>query len=79
MPQASKDTKAAKTAAKERALFKLHSLGVVTSRDDWVYDESRSNLVSKVTHFVNKYEDERIRWGIAKDRARTGEFVSREI
>jgi predicted helicase len=79
LPLASKETKAAKTAAKERAIFKLHSLGVVTSRDDWVYDESRDVLLSKVTHFVDKYEQERTRWGAAKSRSQTGEFVSREI
>jgi predicted helicase len=79
LPLASKETKAAKTAGKERAIFKLHSLGVVTSRDDWVYDESRDVLLSKVTHFVDKYERERTRWGATKDRVRTGEFVSREI
>lgn len=79
LPLASKETKAAKTAGKERAIFKLHSLGVVTSRDDWVYDESHDVLLSKVTHFVDKYEQERKRWSIAKDRVKTGEFVSREI
>ena len=79
IPLASKDTKAAKTAGKERAIFKLHSLGVVTNRDDWVYDESRDVLLTKVKHFIDIYERERARWGAAKDRARTGEFVSREI
>jgi predicted helicase len=79
LPLASKDTKAAKTAAKERAIFKLHSLGVVTSRDNWVYDESRDILLSKVTHFVDKYEQERTRWVAAKGDSQTGEFVSREI
>ena len=79
IPLASKDTKAAKTAGKERAIFKLHSLGVVTNRDDWVYDESRDVLLAKVKHFVDTYEQERARWRNAKDRARTGEFVSREI
>ena len=79
LPLASKETKTAKTAAGERAIFKLHSLGVVTSRDDWVYDESCDVLLSKVTHFVDKYELERKRWGITKDRTRMGDFVSREI
>lgn len=79
LPLASKGTKAAKTAGKERAIFKLHSLGVVTSRDDWVYDKSRDVLLSKVTHFIDRYEEERVRWGAAKDRSGTGEFVSREI
>jgi len=79
MPLASKDTKAAKTAGKERAIFKLLSLGVVTNRDEWVYDESRDVLQAKVQHFVDTYESERLRWSSAKSRAKTGEFVSREI
>ena len=58
IPLASKVTKAAKTAGKERAIFKLHSLGVVTNRDDWVYDDSRDVLLSKVKHFVDTYERE---------------------
>jgi predicted helicase len=36
MPLASKETKAAKTAGKERAIFKLFSLGTSTNRDEWV-------------------------------------------
>ena len=79
MPLASKETKSAKTAGKERAIFKLLSLGVVTNRDEWVYDESRDVLQAKVQHFVDTYESERLRWSSAKSRAKTGEFVSREI
>ncbi len=47
LPLASKETKAAKTAAKERAIFKLFSLGVVTNRDEWVYDYDRKTRCSK--------------------------------
>ena len=79
LPLASKATKAAKTAAGERAIFKLFSLGVVTSRDEWVYDESSEILLGKVKHFVSTYEQERRRWAATIDQRRTGEFVSREI
>ena len=48
LPLASKDTKAAKTAAKERAIFKLFSLGVATDRDEWVYDLSQKHLGKKI-------------------------------
>ena len=37
IPVADKKTKAAKIARQERAIFKLHILGLVTNRDDWVY------------------------------------------
>ncbi|WP_296872731.1 type ISP restriction/modification enzyme [Tibeticola sp.] len=55
LPLASKETKAAKTAAKERAIFKLFSLGVVTNRDEWVYDESDVLLTSKVQFLIDEY------------------------
>lgn len=58
MPLASKETKAAKTAGKVRAIFKLFSLGVVTNRDEWVYDERDEDLISKVQFLVETYNDE---------------------
>lgn len=58
MPLASKKTKAAKTAAKERAIFKLFSLGVVTNRDEWVYDESEDHLEMKTRHLIDAYNAE---------------------
>ena len=55
LPLASKETKAAKTAAGERAIFKLHSLGVVTNRDEWVYDECDENLSAKIHYLIESY------------------------
>ena len=52
---ASKEAKFAKSAAKEKALFKLYSLGVATNRDPWVYDIDRKNLVKKVKFFTDIY------------------------
>ncbi len=58
MPLASKETKAATTAGKERAIFKLFSLGVVTNRDEWVYDEQDDSLHAKVNFLVETYNDD---------------------
>jgi predicted helicase len=55
LPLANKGTKAAKTAAKERAIFKLYSLGVSTNRDDWVYDYSSSVLGQRMKFFIDQY------------------------
>ena len=55
IPLASKETKAAKTAVKERAIFKLFSLGVVTNRDEWVYDDNPEALRTKVRFLVDAY------------------------
>ncbi|MBP9149806.1 MAG: N-6 DNA methylase [Rhodoferax sp.] len=58
IPLASKDTKAAKTAGKERAIFKLFTNGVNTARDDWVYDLDRSALKQKINFLINAYNKE---------------------
>jgi predicted helicase len=39
MPIASKVVKTTKSAAHDKAIFKLFSLGVVSNRDEWVYDD----------------------------------------
>ena len=55
LPLASKETKAAKTAAAERAIFKLYSLGVSTNRDEWVLDDSVVQLEKKIKAFLTDY------------------------
>jgi predicted helicase len=50
MPLASKETKAAKTAGKERAIFKLFSLGISTNRDEWVTDADKAVLERKAIY-----------------------------
>jgi len=79
LPLGSKAVKAADRSAQERAIFKLFSLGVVTARDEWVYDESRELVEGKVRHFIDAYERERIRWASSKNGSATSDFVSREI
>jgi predicted helicase len=61
IPLASKETKGAKTAAKERAIFKLFSLGVVTNRDEWVYDEQDHALNAKVRFLIETYNTDLLR------------------
>ena len=66
MPVANRQTKLAKTANEERAIFRLYSMGVVTNRDEWVYDFDRSALRKKVRAFVKSYEKVRFKHGGAK-------------
>jgi predicted helicase len=54
LPLASKETKAAKTAASERAIFKLFTLGVSTNRDEWVYDDDAVALERKITWLLRE-------------------------
>jgi len=79
IPTATKTTKAAVRIGQEQAIFKLFSLGVVTNRDEWVYDEDQKVLGKKVDHFIKTYESERIRWQAAGKPKKTGDFVSRNI
>ena len=53
LPLASKGAKAGKRG--EKAIFKLFSLGVVTARDEWVYDDLEDSLRSKVKALIAGY------------------------
>lgn len=41
--------------AESSAVFALYSLGVVTNRDDWVYDADDKNVRAKVRHIIDIY------------------------
>ena len=55
LPLANKETKFAKIASDEQAVFKLNALGVNTARDDWVYDFEVRNLRAKSRFFADTY------------------------
>jgi len=55
LPIADKEVKAGKSG---KAIFKLFSLGVVTNRDEWVYDDSEKNLKIKVKHLIQSYNND---------------------
>lgn len=55
---ASKTSKASKTQAEQQTIFKLFSLGVVTARDDWVYDDDQEELAKKVRFLIGIYNSE---------------------
>jgi predicted helicase len=52
LPLGTKETKLGK---KTNAIFRNFSNGVVTSRDDWVYDFDKENLKNKIEFFIEKY------------------------
>jgi predicted helicase len=79
MPIAMKETKAAKNSSGEKAIFKLYSLGIVTNRDDWAYDDDRSSLAKKISFFCEAYRTEGHRWRSAGSPKVTADFVNRSI
>ena len=60
---ANRQTKYAKFVSEEHAIFRLYSLGVLTARDDWVYDFDRARLADKVRAMIEAYEDSRADYG----------------
>lgn len=71
--------KAKNSGKSERAIFKLYSLGVVTNRDDWMYDIDAARLEEKVRFLIERYEAERLRWETAGRPKDTGGWVIRDI
>ena len=63
LPLANRETKLAKSVADEQAVFSLYSMGVVTNRDEWVYDFDIDRLGGKVRAFINEYEGSRAEHG----------------
>ena len=55
-PLVSQETKAAKTAVKERAIFKHFGNGVNTARDQWVTNLSVASLAKRVRFFLEKFD-----------------------
>ena len=79
LPLANKETKLAKSEKEERAVFKLFSLGVVTARDEWVYDLNERNLIEKVKFFCDFYQREQSRWEKSNQKLSINDFVDRTL
>jgi len=57
LPVADKATKRAKKPNKERAIFSQFSTGIMSGRDEWVYDYSRENLDIKMDYFAREFKN----------------------
>ena len=57
IPVADKKTKAAKTKGQEKAIFRLFGPGVLSGRDDWVFDFDSGQLSQKINEFEVLYND----------------------
>ncbi|WP_448660001.1 type ISP restriction/modification enzyme [Sphingomonas sp. CJ99] len=56
LPVANSVTKGAAGTSRDRAIFKLFSLGTSTNRDEWVYDRSVTALSEKIGYFIEAYD-----------------------
>ncbi|MEA5559018.1 type ISP restriction/modification enzyme [Nodularia spumigena] len=73
LPLVDKDVKAGK---KQEALFKLFTIGVVTNRDEWVYDISHLFLREKIKFMIgiydsclkDKFMDNSIKWSSSLEK-----------
>jgi predicted helicase len=76
IPVCSKDVKAGNS---EKAIFKLYSLGVVTARDEWVYDFDKNDLEKKVKFFSDFFDNEKTKWKNSNKSKKINDFVDRRI
>jgi predicted helicase len=58
VPAIDKDVKLRR---KKEAIFELYSLGVVTARDEWVYDDSTDSLKEKLKFIIQVYNNDVVR------------------
>lgn len=79
LPVASKEVKLAKDNVEDKAIFKLFSLGVITARDEWVYDFDVQRLKNKIKYFCKFFENEKDRWNKSDRKAAINDFVDRTI
>ncbi|MFM6180461.1 MAG: type ISP restriction/modification enzyme, partial [Dolichospermum sp.] len=52
LPLVDKNTEKGKS---EQTIFNLFSISIQTSRDEWVYDFNKDNLIQKIKFFIEKY------------------------
>ncbi len=75
LPMGTKATKGA-MEINVKAIFKLYSLGVVTSRDEWVYDFTSKKLADKIRQLITNYNGEVFRWTQEEHSTSVDDFVN---
>ena len=75
MPMGSREAKA-KKGEEADVIFKIYSLGVNTSRNDWAYNFDRNVLTGNMQRMIDTYNEQRSRWKQRTDRdANIDDFV----
>ena len=63
----------------EKAIYKLFSLGVITARDEWVYDEKEDHLEQKMEFLIGVYNGETERLAGTVSRSEIANYVDYAI
>ncbi|MGE0083372.1 MAG: type ISP restriction/modification enzyme [Desulfococcaceae bacterium] len=79
LPLAAKETKLAKEKDDEKAVFRLFSLGIVSARDEWVYDFCENSVEKKVKYLINNYNQHVKKYSSLKRKRPAGKFVDYKI
>jgi predicted helicase len=80
IPLATKEVKSATRESEAQAIFKNFTLGIVTSRDEWVIDIDAERLGKKVKSFCKTYMDDLNRWNEeTHEKEEVTTFVNRSI
>ena len=69
--------KVVKQGKSKKALFELFSLGVVTNRDEWVYDFDKTTLLNKLNFFETTYNTDLKKGAISNEIKYTRELKRR--
>ena len=80
LPIANRQTKLAKSLTEEQAIFGLYSMGILSARDEWVYDFNENVLLDKISAFCETYQNEIKRFLVEKPNStQVGDWVDRSI
>ncbi|NWJ98681.1 MAG: N-6 DNA methylase [Chloroflexi bacterium] len=74
LPIGSKETKAV-SGLNSESIFKTFCMGILTSRDSWVYDFNRETLVEKIKRFIETFNGEIDRYKRAGEPSDIDNFV----
>ena len=78
IPLINRETKYAKSADDEQAVFGLYSLGIASNRDEWTFDFDANVLSDKMKFFCGTYQSEMRRFE-SENPESIGDWVDRSI
>lgn len=62
IPIANKETKLSRSKNGDTSLFKVFSTGVLSSRDEWLYDFNKTSIIKKIEQQLSHYNEDLQLW-----------------